>query len=76
REEAAGLKALLSAGSFEEIKRIGHKLAGSGGGYGLDRLSDIGRDIESHAAFSEARALESDIAALTDFLERLEVSYE
>lgn len=76
REEVSILNGLASSGALEEIKRIGHKLAGSGGGYGLDRLSELGRDIEGHAASGDAVSLGADIAALADFLARLEVVYE
>lgn len=75
-EEIPALKELLASGSLDEIKKIGHKLTGSGGSYGLDRLSEVGRDIEGHAASGDAGALGADIAALADFLARLEVVYE
>ncbi|MEM1008693.1 MAG: response regulator, partial [Myxococcota bacterium] len=38
--------------NFEDIKMLGHKLKGSGASYGLDEITEIGRQIEVSAAHS------------------------
>ena len=39
----------LEKKDFESLGGIGHKLAGSGGTYGFDKISDIGTQIEYSA---------------------------
>ena len=66
----------LSAGDMDSLRKLGHKLAGSGGGYGFKRLSEFGKQIEDLAAPGDAAALASCLAELKDYLENLEVVYE
>lgn len=44
--ELEQLKKLVEQGDLVEIKRIGHKLAGNAGSYGLFDLGEIGVKIE------------------------------
>ena len=52
---------LLTNGNIEEINRIGHKLAGNAGSYGLNDLGKIGEQLE--------------IASLKDDLNHLLMDY-
>lgn len=76
RKELPELQALLAAGNLDEARKIGHKLSGSGGGYGFDRLSEIGRKLETAGLAGDAPASSACLAELKDFLENLEVVYE
>ena len=76
KRELPELQALLAAGGLDEMRKIGHKLAGSGGGYGFDRLSEIGRKLEASAQSGDVPASGACVAELKDFLENLEVVYE
>lgn len=58
---------------FETVRSLGHKMKGSGGGYGLDRISEIGKAVEEAAKAQDLDAIRSGIAALQDFLERVEI---
>lgn len=58
---------------FETVRSLGHKMKGSGGGYGLDRISKIGKALEEAAKAQDLDAIQSGIAALQDFLERVEI---
>lgn len=75
-KEIPELQALLAAGNLDEARKIGHKLAGSGGGYGFDRLSEIGRKLEAAGLASDAAAAAACAAELKEYLENLEVTYE
>ncbi len=58
----------IEARDFEEVRRIGHNLAGSGTAYGFVRVSVLGRQIEAAAQQrAKAEVLES-VAALRKFL--------
>lgn len=75
REELARLPALLQAGSFGEVQAIGHKLRGSGGGYGLDLLTEIGGRMENAAKAKDGAALAAQVAELKEFLESVEIEF-
>jgi HPt (histidine-containing phosphotransfer) domain-containing protein len=59
----------------EAVAKLGHKMKGEGGSYGLDAITDIGRELEQagkDSDFDAARRLES---VLTNFLDRLQIVY-
>ena len=66
----------LEKGDFETIKRLGHSMKGSGGGYGFDRISEIGREIEEAAANKDIGRITLSRDELADFLDNVEVVYE
>jgi PAS domain S-box-containing protein len=73
RNELDVLQNALVQKDFETLCDLSHKLKGSGGGYGLDRISDIGDKLESSAKAQDLSAIESGVADLRDYLERVEV---
>lgn len=76
RAELPLLKAAAAASDLETLRKVGHKLAGSGGGYGFDRLSEVGKALETAAAAGDAPGCSGQLAALEEYLLNLEVSYE
>lgn len=74
--ELPQLLAAHAAGDLETLRKSGHKLAGSGGGYGFDRLSEIGKTLETKALAGDAAACAVALADLKDYVENLEVVYE
>ena len=51
-------------------------MKGSGGGYGFNDLTSIGRAIEKAAKNRDKESVRKSIIDLTDFLEKLEVIYD
>jgi len=76
RREVPGLFAFHSAGDLESLRKAGHKLAGSGGGYGFDRLSELGRQVETLAGAGDAAGVAARLEELRDYVENLEIVYE
>ena len=58
---------------FETVRSLGHKMKGSGGGYGLDRISVIGAKLESAAKAQDLTVIRQQIDDLADFLNRVEI---
>lgn len=56
-KELIRLKELLMHGDLIEIKKIGHKLAGNAGSYGLTELGTIGANLEEAVNIEEAQRL-------------------
>ena len=66
----------LEKGDFDSIGVLGHSMKGSGGGYGFNDLSSIGRAIEKAAKDRDEESVRQSIIDLTDFLKKLEVVYD
>jgi len=73
REDLQALAHALERLDYPKIRLIGHDLKGSGGGYGFDQISVIGRSIEEAAKRSDGPEVGRQIAALADYLDRVDV---
>jgi CheY-like chemotaxis protein len=69
------LAGLLAAEKFDDMRSVGHKIKGSGGGYGFTGLSEIGAQLEIAAKASDASAFQTALDRLKDYLQRLEIIY-
>lgn len=69
------LRHALTTADFSTIRMLGHRMKGDGGGYGFDRISEIGGAMESAAIQQDQAAAEQHIAQLEDFLARLQIEY-
>lgn len=76
RSDIEEISRALEKEDFETIRILGHSMKGSGGGYGFDRITEIGARIEEAAKRSDPEEIRTQLAALQDFLERVEVRYE
>lgn len=76
RQDAAAILAASERREGEEISRLGHKLKGEGGGYGLDEVSTVGRKLEQAAAEHDFAATAGLARELVSFLDRLEIVYQ
>lgn len=73
--EAAMIPALAEAGAFAELWTIAHKMHGSGGGFGLEQVSEIGARMEKSAKAADKAALCALAAELKEFLDSIVVEY-
>lgn len=75
REKLEAMPRLVKAGDFGALWGIGHKLRGSGGGYGLDFLTELGAKLEETAKKNDKRAIEAQTEELRNFLASLEIEF-
>ena len=75
RKDLHTLRQALADGDFSTIRMLGHRMKGDGGGYGFDRISEIGGAMELAAIQKDHTSAEQHIAQLEDFLARLQVEY-
>lgn len=75
RHDVETLRTSLHKGDFETLRILGHSMKGSGGGYGFDRITELGAALEQAAKGRDAAALAALTAELSDYLARLEVVY-
>ncbi len=65
----------LKAGDYETIRVLGHSMKGSGGGYGLNAVTDFGTLLEEAAKVQDPAAVSDALGRLSDYLQRVEVVY-
>ena len=75
RAEVEKIRAAITRADYPLLQRIGHQLAGAGGGYGFAELSELGRSLESGAIAKDSPKLESTLVALREYLENVEVTF-
>jgi HPt (histidine-containing phosphotransfer) domain-containing protein len=75
RKDLHTLRHALHNADFSTIQMLGHRMKGDGGGYGFDRISELGTAMEHAALRHDHAAAETYIAELEDFLARLQIEY-
>ena len=76
RKDVNALREALGRGDYEVMRTVGHVMKGSGGGYGFDAISEIGRVLESAARSKNSDVASKCIDDLANYLERVEVICE
>ena len=72
REDARRIHAALELSDYDTIRAVGHKMSGTGGGYGFPRITEIGSAMEAAATQKDAGAIRSQIEELSRYLEHIE----
>lgn len=75
RRDVQTLETALQESNLAQIKLIGHRMKGDGGGYGFDAISLIGAALEQAAARQDRDAIRRHTTELIDFLDRVTVVY-
>jgi HPt (histidine-containing phosphotransfer) domain-containing protein len=65
----------LADKDFRTIQMLGHRMKGDGGGYGFDRISEIGGVMELAAQRQDYAASEQHVKQLEDFLACVHIEY-
>ncbi len=65
--DITAMQQALSEDDFELILRLGHSMKGSGGGYGLDKISAIGQQLEHLAKLSNREGILEQIEELQQY---------
>jgi len=64
-------RSALENADFDVIRRLAHKMKGTGSGYGFPRLTELGAMIESAALRSDASAVREHLGDLAAWMERV-----
>lgn len=75
RKDVNVIRAALLDMDFETVRILAHSMKGSGGGYGFDRITDIGRLMEDAAKQKNVAALAGLTEELKNYLDRIDVTY-
>ncbi len=73
QEDVATIENALANGDFTAIRLLGHSMKGSGGSYGFEVISRIGRELEVAARDKDGGAVRQTLTELVDYLRRVHV---
>ncbi len=73
RQDVRAILAALEKLDFEMIGELGHKMCGSGSGYGFPRITELGDSIQQAAKERNSAAIRSQVAELSGYLQQVEV---
>lgn len=76
RAEVREMREAAANGDLRALEQFGHALMGTGGGYGFEKLTELGRDLERCAGEGELEECVRLVDAVADYLDRVEVVYE
>ena len=76
RADVRTIGELLAAGDYEAVWGRGHNMKGVGAAYGFEYLTELGAELETAARRQDDGELRRCLAALEDYLDRLDVRYE
>lgn len=66
----------LEKPDFETIRVLGHTMKGTGGGYGFDAITEMGRALEEAAKNRNIEVIRQETAALAAYLQAVEVVFQ
>jgi len=75
-EDLQSILEALDKNDFETTRVLGHSMKGSGGGYGFDAVTEMGRDIENAAGAGDAKTIRNKVSEIKDYLQRVEIIFE
>ena len=76
RRDVATIAAALKHADYENVRILGHNMKGTGAGYGLNRITEIGASLEQAAGRREPEEIRARAAELARYLDGLHVEYE
>ena len=74
-QDVESLLGALERGEFDRIRHMAHDLVGTGGSFGFDNMSLIGRSLESAALKEETEEIKQLVQDLADYLSNVKVVY-
>lgn len=75
RRDVQTIETALRENNLSQIRVIGHRMRGDGGGYGFEAISALGGALEQAAAREDRDAIRQHTSKLIDFLARVNVVY-
>ncbi len=76
KEDIVKLKSALANEDIDNLRSIGHSLKGVGGGYGFQKITEIGAEIEDCAKERNLQSIGELINNLEDYLGRVEIIFQ
>lgn len=75
RKDIATLQKALAESDAKTIQLLGHRMKGDGAGYGFQKISEIGDELEKAALRNDLPASKQHTDALAEFLSQIKIVY-
>lgn len=76
RKDIISINKALEEGDYKTIEILGHSMKGSGGGYGFDAITEIGKVLEIASREPNDQEIKKQVALLSDYIERVEIVWD
>ncbi|MDX9786925.1 MAG: Hpt domain-containing protein [Desulfobacterales bacterium] len=76
RKDVSDIWVALELEDYETIRVLGHGMKGSGGGYGFEAITELGRALEQAAKNRELKTIKKQAVDLLYYLDHLQLIYE
>jgi DNA-binding response OmpR family regulator len=76
RQDVRSLREALERADFATIQRLGHRMKGSGAGYGFEAITQIGERLERAGRDRRPEETRECVTELEAYLERVEIAHE
>jgi HPt (histidine-containing phosphotransfer) domain-containing protein len=76
QKDVAAIQDALAKKDRETVRILGHSMKGSGGGYGFETVTDIGRLMEQAAKEGRDKDISLQLKRLEDYLRQIEIVYD
>ena len=73
RADVASYRSALAAADFDSIRKLAHKMKGTGAGYGFQTLTDLGASLERAALDGNSTRVAEDLDRFAVYLESIEL---
>jgi CheY-like chemotaxis protein/HPt (histidine-containing phosphotransfer) domain-containing protein len=75
RRDILAVLTALENGDYEQIRTVGHKMRGSGAGYGFPEITTIGERLELAAEGRDAQNIRAYVAELSHYLDAVQAAF-
>lgn len=73
RRDVAKLREALDGGDYGVIRTLGHQMAGTGGGYGFEPITELGGALENSALACDSATIRAKIEELDRYLNNVRI---
>jgi len=74
-QNIATIKTAIAANDIETVRTLGHRMKGSGGGYGFAKVTELGKAIEDGAKSQNLESCSQANDQLADYMANIEVVF-
>ena len=75
RKDVQTYRQALADADFDALRMLGHKMKGTGSGYGFPVLTEIGSAIEQGALRKDTGSIAADVERLAEYVENVKLNY-
>ena len=76
RQDVEAILRAMENKDFEAIRVLGHTMKGTGGSYGFELITDLGRALEKAARDLDEASVKQSAVSLRDYIQAVEVVFQ